>query len=402
MKQNTFNSKMIVLALVVATATCIAAFPMIQKAKATQTLHTTLQLPAQKHRIEVVFVLDTTSSMSGLIQAAKEKIWSIATTMASAQENPDIRMGLVAFRDRGDAYITRTYDLSPDLDSMYASLMDFRAQGGGDGPESVNQALYDAVHGMSWSDDSKVYKTVFLVGDAPPHMDYNNDVKYPVTLQAAARKGIIVNAIQSGQHQHTRPAWQEIAALGQGEYFQVENSGNAVAVATPFDKELSALAAELEDTRLYFGDKETKKAQKAKLDANTRLRKELSSEALARRDTFNATASGKANLLGESELVDAITSGRIGLDEIEEENLPSSLQAMAPAEQQEVIEQKAKRRDELQQEIRKLSASRSQFIKEKVEAEGGADNSLDEKIYRAVKDQAAGIGLTYESDSASY
>ncbi len=141
MKQNTFNSKMIVLALVVATATGIAAFPMMQKAKATQTVKTTLSVPAQKHRIEVVFVLDTTSSMSGLIQAAKEKIWSIATTMASAQENPDIRMGLVAFRDRGDAYITRSYDLSHDLDSMYASLMDFRAQGGGDGPESVNQAL---------------------------------------------------------------------------------------------------------------------------------------------------------------------------------------------------------------------------------------------------------------------
>jgi Mg-chelatase subunit ChlD len=364
MKQNTFNSKMIVLALVVATATGIAAFPVIQKAKATQTVQITLPVPAQKHRIEVVFVLDTTSSMSGLIQAAKEKIWSIATTMASAQQNPDIRMGLVAFRDRGDAYITRTYDLSQDLDSMYASLMDFRAQGGGDGPESVNQALYDAVHDISWSTDSNVYKTVFLVGDAPPHMDYPNDVKYPVTLQAAARKGIIVNAIQSGQHQHTRPAWQEIAALGQGEYFQVENSGNAVAVATPFDEELSTLAAELEDTRLYFGDEETKKVQKAKLDANARLRKELSSEALARRDTFNATPSGKANLLGESELVDAITSGRIELDEIEEANLPASLQAMAPAEQREVINQQAKRRDELQQEIKKLSASRSQFIKE--------------------------------------
>ena len=62
----------------------------------------------------------------------------------------------------------------------------------------------------------------------------------------------------------------------------------------------------------------------------------------------------------------------------------------------------AKRRDELQQEIKKLSASRSQFIKEKIEAEGGADDSLDEKIYRAVKEQTAKIGLTYESDSASY
>jgi Mg-chelatase subunit ChlD len=402
MKNKTINSKMIVLALLVATATGIAAFPMMQKAQALHTVQNIAVTAAQRHRIDVVFVLDTTSSMSGLIQAAKEKIWSIATSMASAQENPDIRIGLVAFRDRGDAYITRVYDLSSDLDSMYVSLMDFSAQGGGDGPESVNQALYDAVHDMSWSTAGNTYKVVFLVGDAPPHMDYHNDVKYPVTLEAARRKGIVVNAIQSGQHQHTRPAWQQIAALGQGEYFQVEDSGNTVAVATPFDEKLSTLAAELEGTRLYFGDEEAKKAQAAKLDANARLRKELSREALARRDTFNSTVSGKANLYGESELVDAITSGRVELDEIETENLPASLQALAPSEQKVVIGEQAKRREVLQQEIRELSESRSTFIKQKLEAEGGADDSLDEKIYRAVKDQAASIGLTYDSDSASY
>jgi len=393
--------KIMALVLFVSTATGIALFPFLQQANAITT-NTAHVVPAQSHRIEVVFILDTTSSMSGLIQAAKEKIWSIATTMASAQENPDIKMGLVAFRDRGDAYTTRVIDLSEDLDSMYASLLELKAQGGGDGPESVNQALYDAIHKISWSNDSSVYKVAFLVGDAPPHMDYSNDVKYPVTLKVAASKGIVINTIQSGQQQSTKPAWQEIAMLGQGEYFQVENSGNAVAVATPFDKKLSALAAKLEDTRLFYGDEEDKKAQKRKLDATAKLREELSSEALARRDTYNATVSGKKNLLGEGELVDAITSGRIELDEIEQENLPASLQAMAPAEQMEAINEQARRRDQLKQEINKLSESRSNYIKEKIAAEGGAEDSLDEKIYRAVKDQAASVGLTYDSDSASY
>ncbi|MGD8910277.1 MAG: VWA domain-containing protein, partial [Chromatiales bacterium] len=99
----------------------------------------------QRPKVDVVFALDTTGSMGGLIRAAKEKIWSIATTLAQAQPAPEIRMGLVAYRDRGDAYITQVTDLSSDLDSVYATLMDFRAEGGGDGPESVNQALADAV-----------------------------------------------------------------------------------------------------------------------------------------------------------------------------------------------------------------------------------------------------------------
>ena len=141
-----------------------------------------------RSRIDVVFVLDTTGSMGGLIQAAREKIWSIATTLASAQSAPEIRMGLVAYRDRGDAYVTRVVDLSSDLDSMYATLMDFQAEGGGDGPESVNQALHDAVHKVSWNQQDGTYKVVFLVGDAPPHMDYPNDVKYPVTLRLPRQK----------------------------------------------------------------------------------------------------------------------------------------------------------------------------------------------------------------------
>jgi Mg-chelatase subunit ChlD len=401
MKNKPFNARFAALALLAATAAGIAAFPAIRQAQA---IPNTPPAAVQdgESRIEVVFVLDTTSSMSGLIQAAKEKIWSIATTMASAQQNPDIKMGLVAFRDRGDAYVTRVFDLSHDFDSMYASLMEFRAQGGGDGPESVNQALYDAIHKVSWSQDDSVYKVAFLVGDAPPHMDYADDIKYPVTLAEAERKGIVVNTIQSGQHQYTRPAWREIASLGNGEYFQVEDSGNAVAVATPFDEELARLSAALEETRLYYGDEETRARQEARVEAGARLYQTLSPEALARRSAYNATESGEKNLLGESELVDAVTSGRVDLDDIDAQDLPASIQVLEPEARMEVIAGQAQRRDQLKQEIRKLADSRDRFIEDKVAAEGGAGDSLDEKIYRAVKDQAASVGLTYESDSAKY
>ncbi len=402
MKSKSLHGKLVALTLVGATAAGIAAWPLIGPAFATAATQTGTHSAAQHHRIEVVFVLDTTSSMSGLIQAAKEKIWSIATTMASAKQQPDVRMGLVAFRDRGDAYVTRVFDLSSDLDSMYASLMDFRAEGGGDGPESVNQALYDAIHEISWSPDGDVYKVAFLVGDAPPHMDYANDVKYPVTLAEARRRGIVVNTIQSGEWQQTRPAWREIAALGAGEYFNVEDSGNAVAVATPFDERLSKLAEEIEETRLFYGDADDRLAQQRKLEAGAKLREKSSTEALARRSMYNATPAGKKNLLGESELVDAITSGRVELDDIDRDNLPASISALAPAEQMEVIKQKAGERERLEQEIKSLAESRNAYIKERVDAAGGAADSLDEKIYRAVRDQAASVGLSYEAESATY
>ena len=59
-------------------------------------------------RIEVCFVLDTTGSMSGLIAGAKEKIWSIANQMTDAKPLPDLKMGLIGYRDRGGYLVDPT------------------------------------------------------------------------------------------------------------------------------------------------------------------------------------------------------------------------------------------------------------------------------------------------------
>ena len=408
------KTKPIAIGIFVATAATVAYFPAIQQAIATTTkmiktppaIVNPVTMPSvvanQHPQIEVVFVLDTTGSMGGLIAAAKEKIWSIASTMASAQTAPEIKMGLVAYRDRGDAYVTQTIALSSDLDSMYAKLMDFQADGGGDGPESVNQALHDAVHNMTWSQNPNTYKVIFLVGDAPPHMDYQDDVKYPVTLALAKQKGIIVNAIQCGQDSSATADWQQVASLGQGSYFQVEQSGNAVAIATPYDKKLAELSSKLDKTRLFYGNDEEKARQAGKMAATDKLHKEASTESQARRATFNASASGKANLLGENELVDAVASGRVKLSSLPKKSLPESLQVMSPAAQEAFVGNTKKERGELESEIKQLAEQRNDYLQQKVVAEGGKKDSLDAKLYGAIRNQAKEKGLVYEADSAKY
>lgn len=404
------KSKLIAVTLFTLTAGAVVTYPAYKSIATTLHIHNNpvIDVPVinpivnEKPRIEVVFVLDTTGSMSGLIEAAKEKIWSVASSMASAQPAPEIKMGLVAYRDRGDAYVTQTIDLTSDLDTMYAALMDFEAAGGGDGPESVNQALYDAVHKISWSQDDNTYRVVFLVGDAPAHMDYQDDVKYPATIARALQKGIIINTIQCGQDPSAKNAWQQIAQLGNGDYFQVEQTGSAIAIATPFDKQLATLSAELDGTRMIFGDAEEQRKDALKASAIDKMERESSIESRARRAAFNVTASGEKNLLGSNELVQAVMSGKVDLASIDEDHLPAALRLVAPAERKKVIADTARTRSELQLKIQKLSQSRSDFLKEKVEEAGGAGDSLDDKIYRAVKSQAASVGLRYESDTAEY
>ena len=363
-----------------------------------------IDTPVQQHvtakaKVDVVFVLDTTGSMSGLIQTAKEKIWSIATTMASAQQAPEIRIGLVAYRDRGDAYVTKVVDLSADLDSVYATLMDFQADGGGDGPESVNKALYDAVHSMSWSEQEQAYQVIFLVGDAPPHMDYN-EVRYPEIVATALDKGIVVNTIQCGDMPTTVGPWSQIASLSHGEFFQVEQAGGAVALNTPFDEEIAELSAQLDDTRLYYGTEEEKEKMDSKVAATEKIHAGLTVASRARRAEFNASVGGRANLLGENELVAAVADGTVALEELDADALPEALKPMAPAEQKAYVAELSEKRETLQRQIRALSEDRGDYLAKKVDEAGGMKGSLDQKVYDAVKEQAGEAGLEYKDGPA--
>jgi Mg-chelatase subunit ChlD len=390
------KSKILGIALFALTLGIVAYYPTLKAKHIDTTPIGHIVAPAGNPKVDVVFVLDTTGSMSGLIQTAKEKIWSIATTMASAQPTPEIRIGLVAYRDRGDHYVTKVIDLSDDLDSVYATLMDFNADGGGDTPESVNKALYDAVHDISWSQGSQAYQVVFLVGDAPPHMDYQDEMKYPAIVADAKKKGIVINTIQCGDVPTTSGPWTQIASLGHGRFFQVDQAGSAVALATPYDAEIAELSARLDDTRLYFGTEEQKEQMASKVAATDKLHASASDESRARRAAFNVSSGGKVNLLGENELVAGVASGTIKLDELEEADLPEVLKPMAPEEQRAYVAGLAGDREQLRQQISELAADRDDYLKKKVEEAGGFKDSLDQKIYDAVADQAKEAGLEYK------
>ena len=130
------------------TATILALLPLCavaeEKSPAAETAKKPSDKPA-KQRIEVCFVLDTTGSMGGLIAGAKAKIWSMANDIISAKPTPEVRFALIAYRDRGDDYVTKITPLTDDLDAVYAQLNTFKAAGGGDAPESVGRALAESV-----------------------------------------------------------------------------------------------------------------------------------------------------------------------------------------------------------------------------------------------------------------
>ena len=363
----------------------------------TSKLETASIIQSELPSIEVMFVLDTTGSMSGLIAAAKEKIWSIANTLASADPAPEIKMGLVGYRDKGDAYVTTLTTLSDDLDMVYTQLMRFQAGGGGDTPESVNQALYEAVTKTDWSDNPKSYRVIFLVGDAPPHMNYQNDVKYSKTCRFANKRSIIINTIQCGNMSQTTPIWREIAQMGKGEYFRVAQAGSAVLYDTPYDKEIAGLSRELDSTRIYYGKpEELEKIKERNKNADT-IYEAAAPAAVAKRAIFNSQKSGAKNFLGSQELVNDFETGKLDLDNLKNEELPSELQAMSKTQIKDHLTSQSEKRKEVQVKIDDLAKKRQSFIEEKVkmEKDKGA-KSLDVKIYECIQKQAAEKNIVYK------
>jgi len=169
---------------------------------------------------------------------------------------------------------------------------------------------------------------------------------------------------------------------------------------TPYDEEIATLSAKLDDTRLYYGTEEEKEKMSDKVAATEKLHEGASFASRARRGVFNASAGGRTNLLGENELVDAVSSGAVDFNDIEEDALPESVAVMAPEKQEAYVIGLASERAELTRQIQELSQDRDGFLAKKVEEAGGKKDSLDQKIYDTVKNQAGKAGLEYEDGPA--
>lgn len=366
----------------------VAALLMAGSAALTAKTETTRQA---KPRIEVCFVLDTTGSMGGLIEGAKQKIWSISNTMINTTPVPELKIGLVGYRDRGDAYVVKSFPLTDDIDEIYGKLRGFQADGGGDTPESVNEALAEAVNKMPWSADSDVLKIIFLVGDAPPHMDYQDGRKYPDICRNAAKKDIIINTVQCGSIADTAPIWKKIAQLAEGSYAAIPQDGNVAVIATPMDEKLAVLNKKIGQTLIPYGTTGVRLAVHAK----QAYAEAASAPAAADRLSYNSL-SGKT-VQGTGELLDALKDGSVKMDDIKPTNLPEDLRGLDKAELKSRIEQKQKERAEIQKQIETLARERNDYIEAEIKktAVTGKGDSFDKNVSDTIRTEAAKKGIYY-------
>src|SRR5450755_2750150 len=314
--------------------------------------------------VEVAFVLDTTGSMGGLIDGAKRKIWSIATAIVDSNPDADIRMGLVAYRDIGDDYVTRTFDLTTDIQDLYANLLELKARGGGDWPESVNEALDVAVNKLRWTPTGDTRRIVFLVGDAPPHMDYAQDTKYPLTLAVATQKDIIVNAVLAGDARDTERVWRDIARNGNGRFIPIpQDGGQVVIIDTPYDDDIIILQKQINGTVIPYGPRALQRHTEDRTRQLTQVAAAAPAQASEMASYLNKRAGVSSEAItGAGDLVSDVAAGRQKLAAVKDDELPDDMRALEPAARIDELNRQMSQRKALNEKLAALVAKRDRFV----------------------------------------
>lgn len=178
------------------------------------------------NKVDIMFAVDATGSMSDEINYLKSELQNVIERVQKSDDELDIRLGSVFYRDVRDAYLTQSTPLNSDISKTVNFIKKQSAGGGGDFPEAVDAALEETIQKQIWSKDA-VARIVFLVLDAPPHMQQQNISSLQKSIRIAAEKGIkIIPVTASGINRSTEYLMKSMALATTGTYvFITDDSG---------------------------------------------------------------------------------------------------------------------------------------------------------------------------------
>lgn len=357
---------------------------------------TAAALPAQaavaRRPVDLVICLDTSGSMTALIDSARAKLWDIVNELAQAKPTPRLRVGLLTYgspsNSRGEnGWIVRQIGLTEDLDSVYARMMGMRTDGG---DEFVGWVLSDALHTMDWSRDPDALRIIFVAGNESADQARDRyDFRH--VGETARARGIFINAIYAGDHkQGVAENWPEVAIHGGGNYSAIDMVRGTMQISTPHDDLLYRLNIELNATYIPYGQAgdEGIRNQLAQ-DANAQ---QMGPQACASR----SAAKGSALYLNRGwDLIDAVGTGDVNPAKLRDEDLPANMRAMTPQERTAYIAGMQKSRAAIQQQIQETAAARQAYLEaERRKATGPA--GLDDAMLKALREQAKSKGFTFQ------
>lgn len=177
--------------------------------------------PLAINDLDLVFVMDTTGSMRNELADVQANLLGVIRVLHRLA--PSLRVGFVAFKDEGAEYVTRSFPLSPMTQDNVAKVVRFvgemTAEGGGDDPEPVDEALAVAT-AMDWRAEAQ--GQIVVIGDAPTRPSgRTRALALAERFRASAPDRALprtVSAIFTGRDPAARIFFEQVARAGGGDF----------------------------------------------------------------------------------------------------------------------------------------------------------------------------------------
>ncbi len=160
---------------------------------------------ADEAPLDLVFVIDLTSSMEDDIAGVKAAATEIVRTVD--RTNEDWRVAVVGYRDVGDSPMFEDYEFAADADTVIANIAALSVFGGGDTPEAVYEALSRAIESGTiggWRTGAN--KQAILMGDAPGHLPGSGgETPESVAREAELADPVVIQTVVVGNTGYVDP-----------------------------------------------------------------------------------------------------------------------------------------------------------------------------------------------------
>ncbi len=353
------------------------------------------EIAVEARAVDLAICLDTSGSMSGLINAARQEIWAIVNELALAEPTPDLRVALLTYGSPAygeeTGWVNVDTGFTDDLDMVSDRLF---ALGTNGGDEFVGRVLNVASSQLKWDLSDDALKLIVVAGNESA--DQDRLISFRDACRDAISAGIMVNSIYCGAPgDEIALGWAEVAKLADGQYAAIDHNNGTVVVTTPFDTELSELSTAMNGTYVaYTAEGRFAAENQQRQDENSAA---MNSAAVAQR----AQTKGGKLYRNTWDLVEANQQEDFELSGIAEEDLPEVLREMTLEELQSYLEELAERRVEIQNQISEVGQKRDAFMVEEMKRQAiDESKSFGHVIRKAVREQAATKGFKFAEPPA--
>jgi len=331
-------------------------------------------------KIQVAILLDTSSSMDGLIEQTKSRLWNIINTLTTLKykgHTPQIEIALYEYGNNGiktNDYIRQVVPLTTDLDLISEKLFALTTWGGS---EYCGAVIDKAVKRLDWGNNKADMKLIYIAGNEP---FTQGSISYKTAIANALENDIYVNTIHCGRTEDgISGMWRDGATRGKGKYFNIDHNARVRYIDTPYDDRISMYNQKLNTTYMSYGrvgqDHFKNQAQQ---DANAMS---ISKSNYAER-AVSKTKSVYDN--SSWDLVDLSKNNKEALKDIRQTDLPKELQNKSTEELQKAIAEKEAERAAIQKEINELAKKRQEYIDEQTKKENSTGDDLGKAINESV------------------